>query len=81
MLILKKIRYIFFQSFSKQLTYYNKQVILFIVIILPKTVGVNFNLKQYPTEAKIDLNVMIIIMIFQALLPWVESAFIKKHQK
>jgi len=24
------------------LTYYNKQVILFIVIILPKTVGVNF---------------------------------------
>ncbi|PTE56381.1 hypothetical protein BUY73_03560 [Staphylococcus epidermidis] len=29
------------------------------MIILPKTVGVINNLKQYPTEAEIDLNVMI----------------------
>jgi len=41
------------------LTYYNNNVILIIVIILPKTVGVNYNLKINPTEAKIDLNVMI----------------------
>ena len=48
-----------FQSVNFLLTYYNKAVILLIVIILPKTVGVINNLKQYPTEAKIDLNVMI----------------------
>lgn len=48
-----------FQSVNFLLTYYNKAVILLIVIILPKTVGVNYNLKINPTEAKIDLNVMI----------------------
>ena len=48
-----------FQSVNFLLTYYNKAVILLIVIILPKTVGVINNLKQYPIEAKIDLNVMI----------------------
>ncbi|RIO84589.1 hypothetical protein BUZ11_01280 [Staphylococcus gallinarum] len=29
-------------------------------MILPKTVGVSNNLKQDPTEAKIDLNVIIL---------------------
>jgi len=56
------------------LTYYNNNVILIIVIILPKTVGVNYNLKINPTEAKIDLNVMI-NWSFKHFLPWVESAF------
>ncbi len=48
-------------------------VILVSVIILPKTVGVRNNLKIYPTEAKIDLNV--INESFKHFLPWVESAF------
>ena len=34
-----------FQSVNFLLTYYNKAVILLIVIILPKTVGVIYNLK------------------------------------
>ena len=48
------------------------------MIILPKTVGVINNLKQYPTEAKIDLNVMINDLSSTFA---VESAFIviKKH--
>ena len=49
------------------------------MIILPKTVGVINNLKQYPTEAKIDLNVM--INDLSSTFAVVESAFIviKKH--